>query len=126
MLLNLYAVLVRRSMDTSVVAEVPRHEAELLRSVHGADGVALLHEGAPVGSFAVGAVFEERDRLAAKYGLKAPDVLWVDAVFPNDGALEKALAAGAVAAGDDEAEPEPVKPKRAGRAVKAADDATLV
>ena len=91
----LFALLVRRSMYTEVPVTVPRHEADLLRAVHSGD-VDLL-EDEPVGFFEVGAVYEERDRLRAKYGVNSQGVEWADAVYPNDTALAQAIHAGAVA-----------------------------
>ena len=88
----LFALLVRRSMYTEVPVTVPRHEADLLRAVHSGD-VDLLDEE-PVGFFEVGAVYEERDRLRFKYGMKNADTSWVDAVYPNDTALIAAVKAG--------------------------------
>ena len=88
----LFALLVRRSMYTEVPVTVPRHEADLLRAVHSGD-VELLDEE-PVGFFEVGAVYEERDRLRFKYGMKNADTSWVDAVYPNDTALIAAVKAG--------------------------------
>ena len=88
----LFALLVRRSMYTEVPVTVPRHEADLLRAVHSGD-VDLL-EDEPVGFFEVGAVYEERDRLRFKYGMKNADTSWVDAVYPNDTALIAAVKAG--------------------------------
>ena len=90
----LFTLLVRRSMYTEVPVTVPRHEADLLRAVHSGN-VDLLDEE-PVGFFEVGAVYEERDRLRFKYGMKNADTSWVDAVYPNDTALIAAHA-GAVA-----------------------------
>ena len=88
----LFTLLVRRSMYTEVPVTVPRHEADLLRAVHSGD-VDLLDEE-PVGFFEVGAVYEERDRLRFKYGMKNADTSWVDAVYPNDTALIAAVKAG--------------------------------
>ena len=88
----LFTLLVRRSMYTEVPVTVPRHEADLLRAVHSGD-VDLL-EDEPVGFFEVGAVYEERDRLRFKYGMKNADTSWVDAVYPNDTALIAAVKAG--------------------------------
>ena len=88
----LFALLVRRSMYTEVPVTVPRHEADLLRAVHSGN-VDLLDEE-PVGFFEVGAVYEERDRLRFKYGMKNADTSWVDAVYPNDTALIAAVKAG--------------------------------
>ena len=88
----LFTLLVRRSMYTEVPVTVPRHEADLLRAVHSGD-VDLLDDE-PVGFFEVGAVYEERDRLRLKYGMKNADTSWVDAVYPNDTALIAAVKAG--------------------------------
>ena len=88
----LFTLLVRRSMYTEVPVTVPRHEADLLRAVHSGD-VDLLDDE-PVGFFEVGAVYEERDRLRMKYGMKNADTSWVDAVYPNDTALIAAVKAG--------------------------------
>ena len=88
----LFTLSVRRSMYTEVPVTVPRHEADLLRAVHSGD-VDLLDEE-PVGFFEVGAVYEERDRLRFKYGMKNADTSWVDAVYPNDTALIAAVKAG--------------------------------
>ena len=88
----LFTLLVRRSMYTEVPVTVPRHEADLLRAVHSGD-VDLLDDE-PVGFFEVGAVYEERDRLRFKYGMKNADTSWVDAVYPNDTALIAAVKAG--------------------------------
>ena len=101
----LFALLVRRSMYTEVPVTVPRHEADLLRAVHSGD-VDLLDEE-PVGFFEVGAVYEERDRLRFKYGMKNADTSWVDAVYPNDTALIAAVKAGMA---DEEPSKKPLIP----------------
>ena len=44
--------------------------------------------------FEVGAVYDDRDRLRFKYGMKNADTSWVDAVYPNDTALIAAVKAG--------------------------------
>ncbi len=90
----LFTVMVLRSMDTHIEVTVPAHEVDLLRAVHGAEGVAA--ESVPVGELELGAVHEERYRLAAKYGMKNADTAWVDAVYPNDTALVKAVQMGVV------------------------------
>ena len=113
----LFALLVRRSMYTEVPVTVPRHEADLLRAVHSGD-VELLDEE-PVGFFEVGTVYEERDRLRMKYGMKNADTAWVDAVYPSDTALAQALDEGAVAEGGGAGEPETPATKPRGK--KAAD-----
>lgn len=93
MKIALFALMVYRSMDTHLSVTVPRHEADLLAAVHGSEGVELLSQE-PVGFFEVGAVYEERDRLRFKYGMKNADTSWVDAVYPNDTALIAAVKAG--------------------------------
>lgn len=90
----LFTVMVLRSMDTHIEVTVPAHEVDLLRAVHGAEGVAA--ESVPVGELELGSVHEERYRLAAKYGMKNADTAWVDAVYPNDTALVKAAQMGVV------------------------------
>lgn len=112
----LYDLMVLRSMHTQVQTTVPRHEADLLRAVHGADGVELLAPE-PVGSMAVAAVYEERERLRLKYGTNETGTSWVDAVYPNDTALAQAMEAGAV---------EAQAANRSARGKKAAEDATAV
>ena len=114
----LYSLLVLRGMHTHIPVTVPRHEADLLRAVHGADGVELLAPE-PVGSMAVAAVYEERERLRMKYGMKNADTAWVDAVYPSDTALAQALDEGAVAEGGGAGEPE--TPATKPRSKKAAD-----
>ena len=93
MKIALFALMVYRSMDTHLSVTVPRYEADLLAAVHGSEGVELLSQE-PVGFFEVGAVYEERDRLRFKYGMKNADTSWVDAVYPNDTALIAAVKAG--------------------------------
>ncbi len=93
MKVNLFAVMVLRSMDTHLQVAVPHHEIELLAAVHGSDAVGVLSQDA-VGELTLGAVFEERDRLRAKYGATQQGVPFVDAVYPNDSVLIAAAKAG--------------------------------
>ena len=37
MKISLFALMVYRSMDTHLIVDVPRHEADLLASVHGSE-----------------------------------------------------------------------------------------
>lgn len=105
MLVYLYALLVRRNIDTAVRVEVPRHEAEILRAVHGSESVELL-QAEPVGTFAVSEHgYEERERLNAKYGMRSPDTGWTDFMFPSDVMLMQAVAAGTVEPQDEPAKP---------------------
>lgn len=106
MKIALFALMVYRSMDTHLSVTVPRHEADLLAAVHGSEGVELLSQE-PVGFFEVGAVYEERDRLRFKYGMKNADTSWVDAVYPNDTALIAAVKAGMA---DEEPSKKPLIP----------------
>ncbi len=131
MLVYLYALLVRRNIDTAVRVEVPRHEAEILRAVHGSESVELL-QAEPVGTFAVSEHgYEERERLNAKYGMRSPDTGWTDFMFPSDVLLMQAVAAGAAPEHEDDADDgtllapaEPAKP--AGRRKKDAVHAPAV
>lgn len=93
MLVDVYDVMVMRSMDTHIKVTVPQHEAEILRLVHGDEGVQLL-DREPVGKMEVGAVYEERERLNMKYGMKNADTPWVSVLYPSDAALKKALGVG--------------------------------
>ena len=93
MKISLFALMVYRSIDTHLRVAVPRHEADLLASVHGSESIELLSQD-PVGAFELGTVAEERDRLRFKYGMKNADTSWVDAVYPSDAALIAAVKAG--------------------------------
>ena len=70
MLLKMFDVLVVRGMETEIPACVPRHEAELMAMIHGADGMRLRSEE-PAGVLEFGDVRDERERLRLKYGLPA-------------------------------------------------------
>lgn len=72
MLLKMFDVLVVRGMETEIPVCVPRHEAELLAMIHGADGMRLRSEE-PAGALEFADVQDERERLRLKYGLKAED-----------------------------------------------------
>ena len=83
MLLKMFNVLVVRGMETEIPVCVPHHEAELLAMIHGSDGMRLRSEE-PAGALEFADVQDERERLRLKYGLKAEDAYWVDALYPSD------------------------------------------
>ena len=91
MLLKMFDVLVVRGMETEIPACVPRHEAELMAMIHGADGMRLRSEE-PAGVLEFGDVRDERERLRLKYGLKTEDAYWVDALYPSEGGGNEADA----------------------------------
>jgi hypothetical protein len=109
MLLKMFDVLVVRGMETEIPVCVPRHEAELMAMIHGADGMRLRSEE-PAGVLEFGDVRDERERLRLKYGLKAEDAYWVDALYPSDLSLSEMMQRGVA---ETEAEPKPGK--RGGR-----------
>jgi hypothetical protein len=110
MLLKMFDVLVVRGMETEIPACVPRHEAELMAMIHGADGMRLRSEE-PAGVLEFGDVRDERERLRLKYGLKTEDAYWVDVLYPSDLSLSEMMQRGVA-----EPETEETKPsKRGGR-----------
>ena len=109
MLLKMFNVLVVRGMETEIPVCVPRHEAELLAMIHGADGMRLRSEE-PAGVLEFGDVRDERERLRLKYGLKTEDAYWVDVLYPSDLSLSEMMQRGVA---EPEAEPKPGK--RGGR-----------
>lgn len=110
MLLKMFDVLVVRGMETEIPACVPRHEAELMAMIHGADGMRLRSEE-PAGVLEFGDVRDERERLRLKYGLKTEDAYWVDVLYPSDISLSEMMQRGVA-----EPEAEETKPsKRGGR-----------
>ena len=121
MLLKMFDVLVVRGMETEIPACVPRHEAELMAMIHGADGMRLRSEE-PAGVLEFGDVRDERERLRLKYGLKTEDAYWVDALYPSDLNLTEAMQRGVAElpaetsneGGGDEADA-PKQNKRGGR-----------
>ena len=109
MLLKMFDVLVVRGMETEITVCVPRHEAELMVMIHGADGMRLRSEE-PAGVLEFGDVRDERERLRLKYGLKTEDAYWVDVLYPSDLSLSEMMQRGVA---ETEAEPKPGK--RGGR-----------
>ena len=109
MLLKMFDVLVVRGMETEIPACVPRHEAELMAMIHGADGMRLRSKE-PAGVLEFGDVRDERERLRLKYGLKTEDAYWVDVLYPSDLSLSEMMQRGVA---ETEAEPKPGK--RGGR-----------
>ena len=93
MLLKMFNVLVVRGMETEIPVCVPHHEAELLAMIHGSDGMRLRSEE-PAGALEFADVQDERERLRLKYGLKAEDAYWVDALYPSDLSLTEAMQRG--------------------------------
>ena len=121
MLLKMFDILVVRGMETEIPVCVPRHEAELMAMIHGADGMRLRSEE-PAGVLEFGDVQDERERLRLKYGLKTEDAYWVDVLYPSDLSLSEMMQRGVAElpaeasneGGGDEADA-PKQNKRGGR-----------
>ena len=121
MFLKMFNALVVRGMETEIPVCVPRHEADLLAMIHGADGMRLRSEES-AGVLEFGDVRDECECLRLKYGLKTEDAYWVDALYPSDLSLTEAMQRGVAElpaeasneGGGDEAS-SPKQNKRGGR-----------